>query len=249
MRIAATPGEATCRILDNDGTAQMVNHKHEPTPAFTAPAAAEPQCLSLLVSVLSHAVPPARAATAGEAILAQFGDFASALAAEPARLEAIPGVGKKAAALLSSVQAAAQELTAKRLRNLPVLNSFDRVLAYRAIARTEEETMGLRVLYLDPESRLLADECLSATDGKAVPTLPRSLVQRALEWRAASIVMIQHCPLSEAMPDDEEIMRTHLIHQLAESVGIILHDHVVIGRNTQVSMRQLGLIRGMLRLN
>lgn len=245
MWIAAAACEAIGRLSDNDGMAAMVNQKD----ALPRGAAPDPQGRALLVSVLAHAVPPARAAMAGEAILAEFGDFASALEAEPARLEAIPGVGSKAASLLSSVQAAAQELAAKRLQNLPVLNSFDRVLAYQAIARTEEDTMELRVLYLDPESRLLADECLSASDDKTSTALPRSLVQRALEWRAAAIVMIQHSPSAVAMPDDEQILRTHQIHEMAESVGIVLHDHVMIGSDTQISMRQAGLMRGMLRLN
>lgn len=243
MWTAATTSEALGRLSDNDGTVSMVKWAGRPPQAE-----ADPLGRALLVSVLSHAIPPGRAATAGEAILAEFGDFASAMAAEPARLQAIPGLGEAAAALLCSVQAAAQELAAARTRNLPVLNSFDRVQAYLAIARSEEEKVELRVIFLDPESRLLADECLSAPDGEPAE-VPGNLVRRALEWRAAAMVMIQHRPAGEAMPDDEEILRTHHIHQLAESVGIALHDHVVIGRDTQVSMRQLGLMRGLLRLN
>jgi len=209
----------------------------------------DPQGRALLVSVLSHAIPSGHAAATGEAILAEFGDFASALAAEPARLQSIPGLSGAAAALLCSVQAAAQELTAARMRNLPVLDSFDRVLAYLTIARSEAETEGLRVLFLDSDSRLLADECPVPPDDGAVATLPADVVRRALEWRAAAMIVAHHRPSGEAMLDEGEILRTHHLHELAERVGIALHDHVVMGRDTQVSMRQLGVMRGLLRLN
>lgn len=240
-----------------DGGSQDGPSRHEGAPAKAkrrGGAAAAPVPMGeaegreVLLAVLARSLPPARALSVGEAILSEFGDFAAVLAADPERLRAIPGLSDEAAGLLAALQVAAREFAEALRRNRPVLNSVDRVLSYLSIAGGADTERGLRVLFLDAEGRLMADERLSTPQGEPAAVLPVDVVRRALQLQAAGLVLAHRHRADQAMPDKDDILQTHHIHGLAEAVGIALHDHVVIAGGTPLSMRRLGLMPGMLRV-
>jgi DNA repair protein RadC len=204
---------------------------------------------ALLSAVFAQALPPGEAASASATVLAEFGDLAAALAAEPARLAGTPGLGERAAALLGAVQALAVAFAAEQARQRPHLGSVHRIMAYLAATGVAPEPGGLRALFLDAQNRLLADERLDAGEGSPGAAFPGDVVRQALRLRAAALVLVHHHASGDPLPDQDDILRARHIQEVAESVGIALHDHMVVGASGPVSMRQLGLMPGLLRVN
>ncbi len=201
-----------------------------------------------LLSVLAHVMPRRRAAAATDAILAEFGDFAAALGAEHAELSRIPQLRAAGADLVKAIHSAALHLGQEEARARPVLNSTEAALAYLATHRGDDGQGRVRLLFLDPSNRLIADETMGDCAGGELRIEAGEILRRALRLQARSFILVHADPQGGAMPRDSAIMKTHEVQDLAETIGLMLQDHIVLGRDGAVSMRRLGLMRGLCRL-
>lgn len=75
-----------------------------------------------------------------------------------------------------------------------------------------------------------------------VPVYPREIVKRALELDASALILIHNHPSGDRTPSQQDIAMTERIVSAADAVGIAVHDHLVIGKSSEVSFRSEGLI-------
>jgi DNA repair protein RadC len=196
----------------------------------------------LLELLLSHALPRIDTKPLAKSLLKRFGSFAAVMAATPAQLQAIKGMGEVAAAMIKTVQAAALHMTQEQLREREVIGSWKKLLDYCRMAMAEEANEQFRLLFLDNKNGLIADEVQQRGTVNHTPVYPREVVKRALELGAAAIIMVHNHPSGDPTPSADDIAMTREVAEAAEKLGIALHDHVVIGRKGHVSLRSRGLI-------
>jgi len=63
------------------------------------------------------------------------------------------------------------------------------------------------------------------------------VVKRALELNASAFILVHNHPSGDPTPSDADIAMTHQIQTAAESLGITLHDHLIIGKERELSFR------------
>lgn len=95
---------------------------------------------------------------AAKALIARFGSFAAVLDADPAALQEVKGVGEAGAAALKSVGLAARRMAQGKVKNQPVLGSWQALLDYLAIDMANLNHERIRVLYLNSQNRLISDQ-------------------------------------------------------------------------------------------
>ena len=54
--------------------------------------------------------------------------------------------------------------------------------------------------------------------------------------------MVHNHPSGDPTPSQADIAMTHEVANAAGALGLVLHDHVVIGRRDWLSFRQTGLL-------
>ena len=54
--------------------------------------------------------------------------------------------------------------------------------------------------------------------------------------------MVHNHPSGDPTPSKDDVAMTKAVAAAAEKLGILLHDHVVVGRKGHKSMRSLGLL-------
>jgi len=175
-------------------------------------------------------------------LLARFGSFAAAISASPADLCAIEGMGEAAAATLKIVQAAAHRLARSQIAERPLLNNQERVYSYLNAIMAHETVEQFRVIFLDPRNRLIADEVLGRGTVNHTPVYPREVLKRALELQATSLILVHNHPSGDPSPSPEDKTITKDIHAAIKTLGLTLHDHIIVGKNAIASFRQLGLL-------
>ena len=175
-------------------------------------------------------------------LLKQFGSFAEAISAEPARLREVDGMGESSITLLKVVQAAAHELARGKVLNRPVLTSWQSVLEYCQASMAHERTEAFRILFLDSRNTLIADEVQQTGTVNHAPVYPREVVKRALALGATAIIMVHNHPSGDPTPSRGDIAVTTEVAEAAKSLGIALHDHIIVGRGTHASFKSLGLL-------
>ncbi|MGB7319523.1 MAG: DNA repair protein RadC [Planktotalea sp.] len=194
----------------------------------------------MLELILLQSMPRKDTRPLANKLLSEFGDIASALTVENARLEAL--VGAVAAQDLKLVHAASKRLAKARIAHRPLISSWDAVLTYCRTALAHKETEEFRVLFLDRRNMLIADEVLGVGTVDHVPVYPREVLKRALELNSCAIILVHNHPSGDPTPSQSDIEMTKLIKQAADSLSITLHDHLIIGASGETSFVSSGLL-------
>jgi DNA repair protein RadC len=196
----------------------------------------------LLELILFRAVPRRDTKPLAKAILAQFGSFAEALNAPEERLREVPGLGEAAITEIKLVRAAALRLVRGEVLDRPVLASWSQVLDYCRASMGFEATEQFRILFLDKRNQIIADEVQQKGTVDHTPVYVREVVKRALELSATAIVLVHNHPSGDPTPSRADIEMTKQIVSAAKNLGIVVHDHIIVGKQGHASFRGLGLI-------
>ncbi len=196
----------------------------------------------LIEMLLFLALPRRDTKPIARAMLARFGSFADALSAPTQELREIEGLGDAGIAALRTVQVAALRLVQAPLKKQEVLNNWDRLMDYLTAAMARERVEQFRVLFLDAKNRLIADEAQARGTVNHTPVYPREVVKRALELHATALILVHNHPSGDPTPSRADIEMTGEVKQAAAALSITLHDHVIIGREQQLSFRREGLL-------
>ena len=196
----------------------------------------------LLELVLFRAFPRSDVKPLAKALIKQFGSFAEAISASPARLKEVKGVGDRVVEELKLVQAAALRLSQRTLLNRPALTSWPAVLEYCHACMAYSPKEQFRILFLDRKNVLIADEVQQEGTVDHTPVYPREVIKRALELSATAIILVHNHPSGDPTPSRADIDMTKRIVEAAEKLNITIHDHIIIGRDGHASFKTLKLI-------
>jgi DNA repair protein RadC len=196
----------------------------------------------LLELLLFPALPRADVKPLAKALLEKFGGFAGVINADLADLKRMPGLGETSAIALKAIQAAIQRVLRAEVIERPVLSSWQGVLDYCHAAMAHGKIEEFRLLFLDRKNALIADEVQQRGTVDHTPVYPREVVKRALDLGASAIIMVHNHPSGDPTPSKADIEMTREVAKAARTLGIELHDHLIIGQGKQTSLRGLGLI-------
>jgi len=68
------------------------------------------------------------------------------------------------------------------------------------------------------------------------------VIRRAIDLGSAAIIMVHNHPSGDPAPSRADIELTRHIAEAGKRLGIVLHDHVIMGATGHVSLRAQGLI-------
>ncbi len=140
------------------------------------------------------------------------------------------------------MQAAALRLARAEVMGRPVLSNWDRLTEYLGAALARERIEQFRVLFLDAKNRLIADEAQGRGTVNHTPVYPREVVKRALELQATALILVHNHPSGDPAPSRADIEMTQEVKAAAQALGIVLHDHLIIGNGRQLSFRREGML-------
>ncbi|TPQ50645.1 hypothetical protein C2U72_12530, partial [Prosthecomicrobium hirschii] len=89
---------------------------------------------------------------------------------------------------------------------------------------------------------LIADEVQQVGTVDHTPVYPREIIKRALELSATAVVLVHNHPSGDPTPSQADITMTRQIIDVAKPLGILVHDHIIVGRDGHASFRGLKLI-------
>ena len=196
----------------------------------------------LLELVLFRAMPRRDTKPLAKAILARFGTFAEAMNAPEDLLLEVPGLGEAAVTEIRLIRAAALRLMQGEVFERPVLASWAQVLDYCRAAMGFEAKEQFRILFLDKRNQIIADEVQQEGTVDHTPVYVREVVKRALELSATAIVLVHNHPSGDPTPSRADIEMTKQIVDAAKPLGVVVHDHIIVGKQGHASFRGLGLI-------
>jgi DNA repair protein RadC len=123
-----------------------------------------------------------------------------------------------------------------------VLATWDALIGYLTASMMHERIEQFRMLYLDTRNRLIADEVQSRGTINHAPAYPREVARRCLELHANAVILAHNHPSGEPSPSREDVAITKDIERALATMGITVHDHIIVARSRCLSLRQEKLL-------
>ncbi|MCE8005462.1 DNA repair protein RadC [Aestuariivita sp.] len=236
--------EALPVVLHRDGKqpSYIADHRKRLRTRFREGGAQAVPDYELLELILFRAIPRQDVKPLARALIDRFGDFNRVITASDLHLKAVRGVGDAVITELKIVEAAAHRLARARVLRRHVISSWDAVLDYCHTVLAHRETEQFRVLFLDRKNTLIADEEQAKGTVDHVPVYPREIAKRALELNASALILVHNHPSGDPTPSQSDIDMTGQVHAACTALNITLHDHLIIGKERELSFRSHGYL-------
>ena len=196
----------------------------------------------LLETLLFAFIPRRDVKPIAKNLLARFGSLSAVLAADPAKLKQVEGIGDTVAAYIKTVSELSSRAARENISARPVISSWTALLTYVQTELQHEPREQFRILFLDRKNQLILDEVMNVGTVDQAPVYPREIARRALELAASSLILVHNHPSGDTTPSRADIEMTREIIQALSPLEITVHDHLIAGRSGVTSFKSSGLI-------
>lgn len=158
------------------------------------------------------------------------------------QLKQISGIGEvKAVKLKAIAELSTRIANAKVKRDISFRSPDEVACAYMEQMRHLEQEQCLAV-YVDSKDCRITDVCLSVGDLNHSIMSAREIFRQALLCNAAAVLLLHNHPSGNPTPSREDIRLTQSLKEASNIMGIPLLDHIIIGDNTYISLREKGVL-------
>jgi DNA repair protein RadC len=175
-------------------------------------------------------------------LLSTFGDLNGVVAASEHRLLKVEGATPKVYLQLRIVEAFAHRMGQSKILKREVVSSWDDLVSYCRTSMAHRETEQFRILFLDRKNTLIADEEQAKGTVDHVPVYPREVAKRALELNASAIILVHNHPSGDPTPSNQDIVMTEAIIAACQTISVTIFDHLIIGKEAELSFKSEGLL-------
>ena len=204
-------------------------------PAFCATA-------ELLAILIRTGTTERSALGLGEQLLSHFQGLRGVASATIEQLSAVKGVGE-----VKAIQIAAAIELGKRLAVLsedekPVIRSPQDVSNLLMPELRDAKKEHLKSLILSTKNQVLKIHTVSVGILDSSLVHPREVFKDAIAASAAAIIVAHNHPSGDPTPSAEDRRITQRLAEAGQILGIELLDHVILGDNRFVSLKERGIL-------
>jgi DNA repair protein RadC len=170
-------------------------------------------------------------------LIDRFKSFQGVLDAPLDAVTSVQGVGEHSALLIKLAKACSDYYLRRKLHGKSIISSPEDLLNYCKSAMAGQSDEQFRIVYLNAKNEVLHDELLQEGTVDQSAVYPRKIIERALRQKAVALILVHNHPSGNPEPSSHDRHLTKMLIQLSESLGIKIHDHIIIGRNEYFSFR------------
>lgn len=198
----------------------------------------------ILEMLLYGIIPRGDTNSTAHMLLHEFGSLSNLLEADPAEIMNTAGVGKGTAVFLSLIHEMLRRFQKEKLEQKATLTSSMRAAEYCYALLAHCMTERFYVICLDSKRRVI--HTTKIADGSVVEAFvqPRMVMEAALRYRAAGVVLCHNHPGGNARPSFADLDLTASLRELLNMVGIQTVDHIIVAENNQYySFSENGMLK------
>ncbi len=195
--------------------------------------------------LLMYAIPRRDVKPLAKDLLSRFGGLGGLLDAPAEELVKVPGVGESTARLLTIVREAGRAYLAEEGTSYGTVScaedAIDVVERHIGASKTGQVFVAL---YLNTKNDVLGIESLHDGPLSEADLTPRSVIEKAFEYNARSVIFVHKVAEEFAFPSMFNASVADELKSAATAIDIIVHDYIVSARESHVSAREFGLLGG-----
>lgn len=197
--------------------------------------------------LLTLAMPRKDCKDAAKEALLRFKTLQGVLEASPRELCQVAGIGPKNLFGIKLIKAVADRYLKKKLINKDAINDSKALFDYLYHSIGDKNREFFKVIFLDSKNQVIAADTLSEGTLTASSVYPREVIQKALSHDAAALIFAHNHPSGDPKPSSEDVAITRQLVFACKVMGLVAHEHIVIGNNRYYSFADQGFIERMNR--
>lgn len=162
-------------------------------------------------------------------------------------LSKIDGIGPKNVFGLKLIKAVADRYLKNRLMESDPISNSKHLFDYLYGSMRDKTRECFKAIFLDAKNRVISVETLFTGTLTSSSVYPREVVDAALRHHAAAVIFAHNHPSGDPQPSAEDIAITRHLLFACRIMGIITHEHLIVGNNTYFSFSDHGYIAEMSR--
>lgn len=195
--------------------------------------------------LLTLATPRKDCKDAAKAALEKFGTLQGVMEASVPDLCAVKGIGPGNAFGIRLIQAVADRYLEKKVMMTEPLSNSKALFDYLYLTMGGKDRESFKALFLDAKNRVTASETLFTGTLTASSVYPREVVRAALDRSAAAVIFAHNHPSGDPEPSPADFSITRQLVFACQTMGITVHEHIIIGSNRYYSFADEGHIAQM----
>ncbi len=157
------------------------------------------------------------------------------------QLKQLPGIGNAQAARLQAALELGKRVLITESGDKPHITTpaaAANLLMYEMMQLEQEH---LRLILLDTRNRALATPTVYVGSLNSSVIRIGELFRQALAYNAAALIVLHNHPSGNPSPSPEDISVTKQLIEAGELLNLAILDHIIIGHNRWVSLKERGL--------
>lgn len=176
-----------------------------------------------------------------DGILKKYYTFNNILNCNYEELMEIKGINKAKAIELLAIMEIAKRIQKNKINDLKSISSPEDIYNNFSVLLKEEKQENFMVVFLDIKSHIIKYEILFVGGVSSSIIDVNFILRKAINYGASKIICLHNHPSGDPTPSNQDIMVTKKIYLHADILDIKLMDHIIIGKNSYVSLKKEGL--------
>lgn len=175
-------------------------------------------------------------------LIAHFGSLRGIACANYEEMAVIKGIGPAKAAQVLAAFELAKRLSNSYLQVQEIINSPADAAAVVMDEMRLLDREHFMILMLNTKHRVITRKIVSIGHLSASLVHPRELFKDVIKRSSAAVILVHNHPSGDPTPSDDDIRVTKRICEAGRLLGITVLDHLVIGDQCFISLREKGLM-------
>lgn len=186
---------------------------------------------------------PISAVELGRSLVTTYGSLHEVAQRKPKELTRIQGIGPAKAATLSAAFEVGRRVESERQEGERVQVSCPEDVAdvYGPLMRDLKKEV-FKVVHLNTANVIIGDYTVSEGGLSSSVVEPRGVFEQAILEDAAAVICLHNHPSGNPEPSREDIRITRQLVEAGETMGIPVHDHLIIAGTSHTSLAERGIV-------
>jgi len=199
--------------------------------------------IELLAVIMGRGVKGEPILTIAERLLKEFGNLLAIANASVEELSKIKGIGlAKATQIKAALELGRRADDPKTIKERPVIKTPADVERLLRTKLKDKKKEYFTLIMLDSRNHLIRDADISIGSLNASIVHPREVFKEAISASAAAVIFAHNHPSGDPTPSDDDIKLTRRLMEAGRIVDIDVLDHIIIGDNKCLSLKESKLI-------
>lgn len=196
----------------------------------------------ILELLLTYSIPRKDTKPIAWALLKKFGSLGEVLDAKEEDLLQIKGIGPASIILLKMMRGIMRNYSLEKIKRRKEISTPENLVDFCRASLQGKQEEAFEVIFLTVRNTVISVEriCQGTLDRTLIS--PRKILEKAFSHNAAGLIFIHNHPSGEPKPSSEDFQLTETLSRIASPLGIMVLDHIIVGRGKFFSMKANSLI-------